>query len=171
MLLNFPKNQIAILQLRKYSYIRCTKHFVVKQQIMNNSKLNKPTESEMEILQVLWEEGPSTVREVHEILSTTKEAGYTTTLKLMQIMNEKGLLHRNDEAKTHIYTSAIKKESIQKQVVSKMINGLFKGSSAKLVMHALGNHRASQEEILEIKKYLNEMETQAEVKKKSGLKK
>ena len=118
---------------------------------MNNSKQNKPTESEMEILQVLWEQGPSTVREVHEILSETKESGYTTTLKLMQIMNEKGLLNRNDESKTHIYTAAVKKESIQKQVVSKMINGLFKGSSAKLVMHALGNHRASKEEILEIK--------------------
>ena len=76
---------------------------------MNNSKQNKPTESEMEILQVLWEQGPSTVREVHEILSETKESGYTTTLKLMQIMNEKGLLNRNDESKTHIYTAAVKK--------------------------------------------------------------
>jgi len=138
---------------------------------MKNLKLNKPTESEMEILQVLWEEGPSTVREVHQILSATKEAGYTTTLKLMQIMNEKGLLHRNDQAKTHVYAAAVKKESIQKQVVSKMINGLFKGSPAKLVMHALGNHRASKEEILEIKKYLKEMENQEAVKIKSGFKK
>lgn len=135
---------------------------------MNSSKTNKPTESEMEILQVLWEEGPSTVREVHEILSKIKEAGYTTTLKLMQIMYEKGLLHRNDEARTHIYTSAVRKESIQKQVVSKMINGLFKGSPAKLVMHALGNHRASKEEIEEIKNYLHEMENNDPVKKKSS---
>ena len=132
---------------------------------MSNSKLNKPTESEMEILQVLWEQGPSTVREVHEILSRTKDAGYTTSLKLMQIMNEKGLLNRNDDAKSHIYTAAVKKESIQKQVVSKMINGLFKGSSAKLVMHALGNHRASKEEILEIKKYLDEIENKETAKK------
>ena len=138
---------------------------------MKNLKLNKPTESEMEILQVLWEEGPSTVREVHQILSATKEAGYTTTLKLMQIMNEKGLLDRNDQAKTHVYAAAVKKESIQKQVVSKMINGLFKGSPAKLVMHALGNHRASKEEILEIKKYLKEMENQEAAKNKSGFKK
>lgn len=136
---------------------------------MNNLKQNKPTESEMEILQVLWEQGPSTVREVHEILSKTKEAGYTTTLKLMQIMNEKGLLNRNDDSKSHIYTPAVKKESVQKQVVSKMINGLFKGSSAKLVMHALGNHRASKEEISEIKKYLDEIENEGSAKKKSGI--
>lgn len=134
---------------------------------MNNLKQNKPTESEMEILQVLWEQGPSTVREVHEILSKTKEAGYTTTLKLMQIMNEKGLLNRNDDSKSHIYTPAVKKESVQKQVVSKMINGLFKGSSAKLVMHALGNHRASKEEISEIKKYLDEIENEGNTKKKN----
>ncbi|MGN6193630.1 MAG: BlaI/MecI/CopY family transcriptional regulator [Ginsengibacter sp.] len=138
---------------------------------MTNSKFSKPTESEMEILQVLWELGPSTVREVHDVLSETKDSGYTTTLKLMQIMNEKGLLNRNDESKTHVYSSAVKKESVQKQVVSKMINGLFKGSSAKLVMHALGNHRASKEEIMEIKKYLDEIENDTTAKKKSVSKK
>jgi len=138
---------------------------------MTNSKFSKPTESEMEILQVLWELGPSTVREVHDVLSETKDSGYTTTLKLMQIMNDKGLLNRNDEAKTHVYSSAVKKESVQKQVVSKMINGLFKGSSAKLVMHALGNHRASKEEIMEIKKYLDEIENDTTAKKKNVSKK
>lgn len=136
---------------------------------MNNLKQVKPTESEMEILQVLWDKGPSTVREVHEILSETKGAGYTTTLKLMQIMNEKGLLNRNDDSKSHIYTAAVKKESIQKQAVSKMINGLFKGSPAKLVMHALGNHRASKEEILQIKNYLDEIENKQKIKNKSDL--
>lgn len=136
---------------------------------MKNLKLNKPTESEMEILQVLWEKGPSTVREIHDILSQTKETGYTTTLKLMQIMNEKGLLNRNDDLKSHVYTPAVKKESIQKQAVNKMINGLFKGSPAKLVMHALGNHRASKEEILEIKKYLDEMENKETSKKKNNI--
>ena len=136
---------------------------------MKNSKLNKPTESEMEILQVLWEKGPSTVREIHDILSQTKETGYTTTLKLMQIMNEKGLLNRNDDFKSHVYTPAVKKGSIQKQAVNKMINGLFKGSPAKLVMHALGNHRASKEEILEIKKYLDEMENKETSKKKKNI--
>lgn len=126
---------------------------------MKNLKPNRPTESEMEILQILWENGSSTVREVHEVLSETKDSGYTTTLKLMQIMTDKGLIERNDEAKSHIYSATVKKESIQKQVVSKMINSLFKGSSAKLVMHALGNHKASEEEIMEIKKYLKAMES------------
>lgn len=138
---------------------------------MQNLKLNKPTESEMEILQILWEEGPSTVRTVHEILSGTKESGYTTTLKLMQIMHDKGMLSRNDASKTHIYSALIKKESVQKQVVGNMIKGLFKGSSAKLVMHALGNHRASSEEISEIKKYLDEMELTEMTKKKKNEKK
>ena len=126
---------------------------------MKNLKPNRPTESEMEILQILWENGSSTIREVHEVLSETKDSGYTTTLKLMQIMTDKGLIERNDEAKSHIYSATVKKESIQKQVVSKMINSLFKGSSAKLVMHALGNHKASEEEIMEIKKYLKAMES------------
>lgn len=135
---------------------------------MNNLKQGKPTESEMEILQILWERGPSTVREVHDILLQSKDSGYTTTLKLMQIMNEKGLLTRNDDPKSHIYSAAVKKESIQKQVVSKMINALFKGSSARLVMHALGNHRASKEEISEIKRYLDEMENRGNAKKKNN---
>lgn len=138
--------------------------------MLMNIKLNKPTESEMEILQVLWEKGASTVREVHEILSETKEAGYTTTLKLMQIMHKKGLLSRNDKARSHIYTSAVKKESIQKQLVTKMINGLFKGSPAKLVLHALGNHRASKEELDEIRRYLVEMEKARDSGKKSSSK-
>jgi len=133
---------------------------------MSNLKLNKPTESEMEILQILWEEGPSSVRLVHNILSENKDSGYTTTLKLMQIMFDKGFLQRNDENKTHVYTAAIKKESIQKQMVGKMIKGLFKGSPAKLVMHALGNHRASKEEIEEIKKYLESLENSVSTKRK-----
>ena len=138
---------------------------------MNNSELMKPTASEMEILQILWEEGDSTVREVHDILSRKKAAGYTTTLKLMQIMHDKGLLRRNDEARSHIYTAAVKKESMQKQAVSKIINGMFKGSPAKLIMHALGNHKATKEEIAEIKEYLYEMENDVSAKTKSTSKK
>jgi len=138
---------------------------------MNNLELMKPTASEMEILQILWEEGDSTVREVHDILSRKKASGYTTTLKLMQIMHDKGLLRRNDEARSHVYTAAVKKESMQKQAVSKMINGMFKGSPAKLIMHALGNHKATKEEIAEIKKYLNEMENDVSAKTKSTSKK
>lgn len=128
-----------------------------------NRKQKKPTENEMAILQILWDRGPSTVREVHEILSASKEVGYTTTLKLMQIMIDKELLLRNDESKTHVYSPALKKVAVQKQAVGGMIKGLFKGSSANLVMHALGNYRTSPEELREIKKYINEME-----KKKNG---
>lgn len=138
---------------------------------MSHSDLIKPTTSELEILQILWEEGKSTVREVHEILSAKKASGYTTTLKLMQIMHDKGLLYRNDEARSHVYSAAVKKESMQKQAVSKMINGMFKGSPAKLIMHALGNHNATKEEIAEIKKYLNEMENDISAKTKGTSKK
>ena len=139
--------------------------------MMKATEMIKPTESEMEILKIVWEEGDSTVREVHELLSEKKSAGYTTTLKLMQIMHEKGLLNRNDETRSHVYSAAVKKESIQKQVVNKMINGMFKGSTAKLIMHALGNHHASKEEIEEIKEYLNEMEKQLAVRQKGAPKK
>ena len=143
------------MKVRNNSYFSTTKLFVVKQSMMKNLKANKATESEMEILKVLWEHGPSTVREVHDFLSQNKESGYTTTLKLMQIMLEKGLLIRNDENRTHVYTSNVKQELIQKQLVGKIINGMFKGSPAQLIMHALGNHRASKEELIEIKKYLD----------------
>lgn len=138
---------------------------------MKATEMIKTTESEMEILKILWEEGDSTVREVHDLLSASKSSGYTTTLKLMQIMHDKGLLYRNDETRSHVYSAAVKKESMQKQAVSKMISGMFKGSPAKLIMHALGNHRASKEEIGEIKKYLEEMEKEISQKKKSTSKK
>lgn len=134
---------------------------------MKPTETVKPTESELEILKVLWEEGDSTVREVHDALSANKSAGYTTTLKLMQIMHDKGLLNRNNETRSHVYSAAIKKESMQKQAVNRMINGMFKGSTANLVMHALGNHRASKEEIEEIKKYLEKMEKDISPKKKN----
>jgi BlaI family penicillinase repressor len=139
--------------------------------MMKETEMIKPTESEMEILKILWEKGDSTVREVHDLLSESKSAGYTTTLKLMQIMHDKGLLYRNDETRSHVYSAAVKKESMQKQVVTKMINGMFKGSPAKLIMHALGNHRASKEEIEEIKKYLEEMGNEISPKRKSTSKK
>jgi BlaI family penicillinase repressor len=117
----------------------------------------KPTEGEMEILQVLWKKGNCTVREVHEHLNK-KDAGYTTTLKLMQIMLEKGLVKRDASSKTHIYTALINQEKTQQQLVNKMIDNVFNGSAARLVMQALGNKSASQEEIDLIKDYLNKLE-------------
>ncbi|KQN36810.1 transcriptional regulator [Pedobacter sp. Leaf41] len=114
----------------------------------------KPTEGEMEILQVLWQKGLATVREVHEALNK-KDSGYTTTLKLMQIMHEKGLVERDTNQKTHIYKAIVSKDKTEKQMVSKMIDNVFNGSAARLVMQALGNHSASADEIDEIKKYLD----------------
>ena len=127
---------------------------------MSASKNIKPTESELEILGVLWEKGAGTVREVHEILEKSKDAGYTTTLKLMQIMNEKGLLKRDTSSKTHVYEAAISKENTQQQLLNKMIDTVFNGSASQLVLQALGNHRSSQEELDKIKQYLDQIEQQ-----------
>ena len=124
---------------------------------MQKQKTYKPTEGELEILAVLWDKGNATVRTVHEELTKTKEAGYTTTLKLMQIMFEKGLVKRDDSAKTHIYQAAVSKEKTQKHLVGKMINTLFGGSSTELVIQALGNHKASPAELEEIQQLLNNL--------------
>src|SRR5882757_3977460 len=114
------------------------------------TKYIKPTESELEILQVLWDRDLASVREVHEELAKLKDVGYTTTLKLMQIMHEKGLVKRDDSFKTHIYQAAVTREKTQKHLLGKMINTLFGGSPTELVLQALGNHKASQEELEEI---------------------
>lgn len=127
---------------------------------MATAQQHKPTESELEILQILWDKGDSTVREVHEILTLEKEAGYTTTLKLMQIMHEKGLVKRDTSAKTHIYTAIVNQQKTQEQLVTKLIDNAFNGSAARLVMQALGNHRSSKDEIEAIKEYLDKLEKQ-----------
>lgn len=118
----------------------------------------KVTESELEILQVLWQRGECTVREVHEELAKSKDSGYTTTLKLMQIMHEKGLVDRNTSTKTHVYKALVSKKDAQKSALDKIINTVFTGSTADLVIQALGTHRASSDEIEAIKKYLNQFE-------------
>lgn len=120
----------------------------------------KPTESELEILQVLWDRGTASVREVHEELLKTKDAGYTTTLKLMQIMHEKGLVKRDDSIKTHIYQATVSKEKTQKHLVGKMIDTLFGGSTTQLVMQALGNHKASPDELEKIQKMIDDLKKQ-----------
>ena len=118
----------------------------------------KPTESELEILNILWDKGPSTVRDVHEVLEQSKDAGYTTTLKLMQIMYEKKLLKRDATAKSHVYTANVSQEKTQGQLVKKLIDSVFNGSASQLVMQALGNHKTNKKELDAIKKYLEEME-------------
>ena len=117
---------------------------------MEKKKTFKPTESELEILAVLWANNSATVRTVHEELTKTKEAGYTTTLKLMQIMHEKGLVTRNTDSKTHIYIPAIDKQKTQLQIVNKMIASLFAGSPADLVMQALGGNKTTAAELKQI---------------------
>ena len=127
---------------------------------MSNSKVIKPTESELEILQLLWTKGLATVREVHEGLAQTKDVGYTTTLKLMQIMHEKGLVKRDDSMRTHVYQAAVNKEKTQKHLLGKMIDNLFGGSPTQLVIQALGEHKASPEELEKIQALLNDLKKQ-----------
>jgi predicted transcriptional regulator len=123
----------------------------------DNTKIIKPTEGELEILGILWNKGTATVRNVHEEICKSKDAGYTTTLKLMQIMFEKGLVTRDSSNKTHIYKPAVSREKTQKQFVNKMINSLFAGSSAQLVMHALGGNDASTDELEKIQHLINDL--------------
>lgn len=117
----------------------------------------KPTDSEMEILNILWDKGTATVREIHEVLEKQKPSGYTTTLKLMQIMFEKGMLTREAQGKMHVYAAVIEREKAREQVVQKMIDTMFSGSASQLVMQALGNHTSSKKEIDEIKAYLDKL--------------
>ena len=117
----------------------------------------KPTESELEILQIIWRLGQCTVRDVHEELAKSKDAGYTTTLKLMQIMHDKGLVERDTTAKTHLYKALITREQAQQTALDKIISTVFKGSTSDLVIQALGHHKASKDEIEAIKRYLEEV--------------
>ncbi len=121
-------------------------------------KKTKPTESELEILRILWDKGSATVREVHGILEKHKTSGYTTTLKLMQIMHDKGLVKRDTSTRSHIYQAALSQNTTQKLMVDRLIHTLFGGSSSSLVMQALGNHQASAEELKAIKAYLKKLE-------------
>jgi len=117
----------------------------------------KPTDSELEILQVLWAKGPCTVRQVHDQLAQTKEVGYTTTLKLMQITHDKGLLSRTEEGRYHIYAAAIDESETQKQLLDRFVETAFRGSAAKMVMQALGNVNASKDELAEIQRLLEQL--------------
>ena len=116
----------------------------------------KPKESELEILNILWEKGASTVREIHEELEQTKESGYTTTLKLLQIMHDKKLVKRDASSKTHIYRANISQEDTQGQMLKKMIDTVFNGSAMDMVMQALGKHKASKDELEQIRQYLEQ---------------
>ena len=124
---------------------------------MRRKKLPKPTEGELELLQVMWERGPSTVREIHEGLNG-RGTGYTTTLKVMQKMMRKGLVRRNESTRSHVYSPVLKAEKTQQQLASDLVNKGFGGSAARLVVAALSAKRASKEELEEIRRLLDEIE-------------
>jgi predicted transcriptional regulator len=115
----------------------------------------RPTDAELAILRVLWERGPSTVRHVHEVLSRERPTAYTTALKLLQIMAEKGLVTRDERERTHVYHPRVSEDQTQRQLVRDLLDRAFGGSSSKLVMQALATKRASAEELGEIRRLLD----------------
>lgn len=128
---------------------------------MNMKDQNKqlePTKSELEILQVLWEKGPSTVRGVNDVLLKQKDVNYTTTLKLMQIMADKGILKRDESQMKHIYSVAEEEQKTKDHLLEKFVDSMYKGSASKLVMQLLGNKNTSQQELQEIKELLKKLE-------------
>ena len=116
----------------------------------------RPTDAELAILRVLWERGASTVRQVHEALADTRETGYTTTLKLMQIMADKGLVKRNETARTHVYSPVAGEEQTQRQLVQDLVDRAFGGSAAQLVMRALSAEGASDADLKQIRKLIDD---------------
>jgi predicted transcriptional regulator len=118
----------------------------------------KPTASELEILQVLWERGPSTVREVHEVLSEKRPIGYTSVLKLMQIMTTKGTVKRNEQQRAHVYEAVQPAEKTKRQLALDVLQRVFDGSASDMMMHALAGRKASKQEIEEMRRLLSEYE-------------
>ena len=118
----------------------------------------KPTEAELEILALIWQYGPSNVRFINDQLNKKREVGYTTTLKIMQIMAEKELLKRDTSARTHIYDSMVSQTKMQKHLLKRFVDSAYRGSAMDLVMQALGNHKATKEELAEIKSLIKEIE-------------
>jgi len=120
--------------------------------------MTKPTESELEILSILWEMKEASVRQVHEKLAQSKETGYTTTLKIMQIMHAKGLVSRDESSRSHIYSPATNKKETQSSLLKNLMNTAFGGSAQNLVMQALGQENPSKEELDEIRAFLDQLE-------------
>lgn len=121
---------------------------------MARPPLSRPTDGELAILRILWDRGPSTVREIHDVLSQGRTSGYTTTLKLLQIMTDKGLTTREEWGRVHRYSAAAAEEETQRQLVEDLVKRAFGGSAAKLMVQALATKRASASELAEIRKLL-----------------
>jgi BlaI family penicillinase repressor len=118
----------------------------------------RPTPAELEILRVLWQRGPSTVREVHASISDSRPTGYTTILKMLQIMTDKGLVGRDESQRAHVYSACLAEAQTQRQLVRDLLDRAFDGSAMKLVMHALAAQKTSPEEIARIRQLLDEIE-------------
>lgn len=129
---------------------------------MPRTTLPRPTDAELEILRVLWDLGPSTVRDVHTTLERRREIGYTTVLKLMQIMAAKGLVERDETARAHVYKARVAQEQTQRQLVGHLLDRAFGGSAAKLMMQALSGRKASTEEIAQMRQMLADFEKRKE---------
>ncbi len=118
----------------------------------------KPTDSELEILNILWEKGQATVKEVNEEINKTKESGYTTTLKLLQIMHEEGLVSRYPTGKQHVYQAKIEEEKAQKDILNGFMQNLYRGNAMKMVMQILGNHNTTKDELEQLRQVINSLE-------------
>jgi|SRR5215831_11702461 predicted transcriptional regulator len=125
---------------------------------MKATAQNNPTPSELEILQVLWSRGPSTVREVHDTLGATKQIGYTSVLKLMQIMTAKGLVTRSESQRAHVYEAGEPAEKTKQQFATDVLQRVFQGSASELMLHALAGRHSSKEELKELRRMLDEFE-------------
>src|SRR5262245_22619201 len=123
---------------------------------MSQKHLRRPTDAELSILSVLWRRGPSTVRAVHQELSQSQQTGYTTVLKLMQIMAAKGLVRRDEAERSHVYEAAVEQEKTQRQLLGHLLERAFSGSAQQLVMQALATKKASPEELHAIRKLIDQ---------------
>jgi len=146
------------LTLRNGSYIFFAKTNPSSSAVMTKRRLPKPTEGELAILQVLWRLGPCPVRAVHTELGEAQETGYTTVLKMMQIMAEKGLVTRNESQKAHVYTAALTQKEAQRRFVGDLLDRVFDGSAHNLVLQALSTRKSSPAELASIRKLLDDME-------------
>ena len=148
-LVTFPQSTTSVVDnIRRSSYIAR----------MSKQRPPKPTEAELELLRILWEQGPSTVREIHVIVSGEKETGYTTTLKILQKMADKGLVARDASQRSHIYRAAVRADKTQRQLVHELLDRAFGGAADKLILHALSSRAVSRDEIDTLRKLLDELE-------------
>ena len=132
---------------------------------MSQEHLPRPTEAELELLSVLWARGPSTVRQIHEAQSGEKSTGYTTTLKILQKMLEKGLLRRDERERSHVYEAVWRAEETQRQLVRDLLRRAFRGAAGKLVVQALSEEKVSSEDLAEIRRMLDDLEARQKRKR------